>query len=295
MSALAALDAHVQEYRTRGFTIIRNAIPPQELEPFRLAIGRAIEALAQELLAQGKITELHQGLPIEDRLTRILGGQEFGRSWDQPVYGPELHALIQQPGIIRALRGILGPDICFDGGHRLRPKLPHSELTAFPWHQDSQYYGVGTEHLHIVSVWVPLVDVDEDNGCLYFIPGSQTWGLLQGARGADMNIRSEIDVESRGVPVAAPMRRGDIVLFSNLTVHGSKVNHTDRVRWSIDLRYSAARSQDPATAEVARARELYSDRLEGMDPGFAVSGIGSPVDFPTWNARQHAVRTRSHA
>ena len=65
---------------------------------------------------------------------------------------------------------------------RGRVKLPESEVTAWPWHQDTQYYGNPTQHLHVISVWIPLVDVDERNGCLHLLPGSHRWGLLGGAR-----------------------------------------------------------------------------------------------------------------
>jgi phytanoyl-CoA hydroxylase len=291
MTSLAEPSTRQQEeYRTRGYTIVRNAFPPAALDPLRSAIARALDELAASLKAEGKITDLHAEASIEDRLLLLIGDGEFGRSWDDPVFGPELHGLVSHPAILGQLQGLIGPRIRFDGGHRLRPKLPHSELTAFPWHQDSQYYGVGTEHLHVVSVWVPLVDVDEQNGCLWFIPGSHRWGLQQGARGTDLNIRMAEDVESRGTPEPAVMRRGDLVCFSNLTVHGSRVNHTERVRWSIDLRYSADRADDPDSELVRRARALYSDRLEQSDPGFRVTGPGAPESFATWCDRRAAIR-----
>jgi hypothetical protein len=28
-----------------------------------------------------------------------------------------------------------------------------------------------------MSVWIPLQDADERNGCLWVVPGSHTWGL----------------------------------------------------------------------------------------------------------------------
>ncbi|MEE2753889.1 MAG: phytanoyl-CoA dioxygenase family protein [Candidatus Latescibacterota bacterium] len=45
------------------------------------------------------------------------------------------------------------------------------------------------------------------------------------------------DVEKRGKPTALPMSQGDILFFSNLTFHSSKPNITDKVMWSVDLRY----------------------------------------------------------
>jgi phytanoyl-CoA hydroxylase len=279
-----------RSYRERGFAVVRGAIPAQDLQPLRATIARGLDALARELIAKGEATHDHAHLDIEDRLPALLGEREFGRSWDDPVFGPELHALIQHPGLLAPLQSLLGEDVRFDGSHRLRPKLPHSELTAFPWHQDSQYYGPPSAGMHIVSLWVPLVDVDESNGCLWFIPGSQRWGLLPGARGADMNIRSPVDVEGQGTPEALPMRLGDIVLFSNLTVHGSKVNRTERVRWSLDLRYSAIKDPAACEAREREAREYYYSICEGSSPGMRVLGGPGPERFTTWNDRFLAAR-----
>jgi len=75
--------------------------------------------------------------------------------------------------------------------------MPNSQATAFPLHQDSQYYGKLSQHAYIITVWIPLVDVNEVNGCLYVIPGSHQWELIDSARDENQNMRSFVDVEER--------------------------------------------------------------------------------------------------
>ncbi len=290
MSA-ATLDAPAiaRGYRDNGFVLARGAFAASDLEPVRAAIARAIDDLARQRVARGESTDSHAGESIETRLVKLLAGEELGRSWDEPVFGHELHALIAHEAIVSRLRALLGERINFDGGYHVRPKLPDSELTSFPFHQDSQYYGAGTEHADIVSAWVPLVDVDEANGCLWLIPGSHRWGLLGGARGADLNIRTFEDVERRAKAIPIPMCRGDILFFTNLTVHGSKINRTPRVRWSIDLRYTA----DPAGRDIdERERASLAQYFANpRTPGFAVSGAGGPESFQAWRKRCAAQRS----
>jgi ectoine hydroxylase-related dioxygenase (phytanoyl-CoA dioxygenase family) len=45
-------------------------------------------------------------------------------------------------------------------------------------------------------------------------------------------------VEQYGEVFSEPMRAGDVMAFHNLTLHSTCPNErSDRVRWSIDLRY----------------------------------------------------------
>ena len=52
-----------------------------------------------------------------------------------------------------------------------------------------------------------------------------------------LNISIEEVSEAERQPV--PTKAGSMVMFSSMTPHGSLVNHTDTIRWSMDLRYQA--------------------------------------------------------
>jgi hypothetical protein len=252
-----------EHYDSQGFAFFPGALAENDLLPLIGCIERGVDARARTLHAEGKLTNLHSEEPYDKRLVRLCGGREPGmRSWDEVFDSDNLLALACNPKLLDVLETMLGPDISFSGDFHLRPKLPESRLTSFPWHQDSQYYGAPTRHLHIVTVWVPLVDVDERNGCLWVIPGSQRWGLLKGERGTDMNIRTFEDVEKRGTPQPVPMKRGDLLLFSNLTFHASKLNLTDRVRWSLDLRYIATPQPESMNSNEREALEYYLGKLQ---------------------------------
>ena len=201
-------------YGRDGCELVRGVIPVGDLEPLRDRISDQVGLHARQLLDEGKVDDLFEGLPFGKRLAALHAKNELPlRQWNEPFFGPELHALINHPGIADALEPHLGRNVSFNGDYHLRPKLPDSERTAFPFHQDSQYYGQASRHAHIVTVWIPLVDVDEANGCLFVIPGSHEWELFGSARDELGNMRSFEDVEDRGTPVPVPMALGDILLF----------------------------------------------------------------------------------
>ena len=105
---------------------------------------------------------------------------------------------------------------------------------------------------------------------LYVIPGSQRWELVGSARDENSKMRSFQDVEKRGAPIPLPMRRGDILLFSNMTFHGSKVNHT----------YSAT------PLEQEGEDFLYNKLRKGTRIPFVVRGVGERLSFETWQSER---------
>ena len=272
-------------YERDGFQLIPQAIPQQDLQPLRDRINRQVGIHAQTLFDEGKIDDLYEDLPFGQRLAALHADNELRlRQWNAPFFGPELHAIINHPGIADALERHLGPNVSFNGDYHLRPKMPDSERTAFPLHQDSQYYGKASQHAHIITVWIPLVDVDEVNGCLFVIPGSNHWELIDSARDENSNMRSFEDPEARGTPVPVPMKAGDILLFSNMTFHGSKVNLSEAVRWSTDIRYIRTPGSFTASEEVQAAEEYMNAllRKNKRHAPMVVRGEGRRSSFEQW-------------
>ena len=261
--------SEVASYWDQGYLIQRQALKIPELASACTLIMVLVDRYASQLYQEGKISCLFEGEPFERRLVLINQQAELKASlWDlaQAFDCPELFHLIRHPAILDRLESLLGPEISWTGSYVTRFKLPQNQGTVFPWHQDSQYYGQATQHLHVVSLWVPLVEVNEDNGCLYIIPGSHNWSLLKGQREEDNKVHTLEEVEQRGTPVALPMKQGDILLFSNLTCHASKLNTSSSVRWSVDLRYVAS-------PQFQRQTELQRQGYDGLKNHYRVEPI----------------------
>jgi phytanoyl-CoA hydroxylase len=133
------------------------------------------------------------------------------------------------------------------------------------WHQDSHYLGADTASQLLVSVWIPLVDTDTANGCMQVIPASHGWGLVAAEMDPDHQAwRPLEDPTLRGTPLSCEMSVGDVLMFTNLTVHRSLPNVSDHTRWSIDVRYHATgltpeRGASDLPGFVARSRSLPGD------------------------------------
>jgi ectoine hydroxylase-related dioxygenase (phytanoyl-CoA dioxygenase family) len=114
-------------------------------------------------------------------------------------------------------------------------------------HQDNYYLRAkpGT----CCAAWMALEDVDEENGCLQVVPGSQDWPVLCTVP-ADIT-QSFTDVMTpipEGTPVI-PMRMkpGDVLFFNGQLVHGSLPNVSkDRFRRSLIAHYIEGEAQQVA-------------------------------------------------
>ncbi|MBM3261862.1 MAG: phytanoyl-CoA dioxygenase family protein [candidate division Zixibacteria bacterium] len=225
-------------YEEQGYLIVRDVLTDDDLSLVRSAVERHVDEQAHTFYAEGKIAERYEKLPFTHRLTQLY--QHRSRKsigWNREVFSREIYDFGMLPQILDIAESLVGPELQFNGDYWIRTKLPGDSVTTFPWHQDSGYYGDPTP-FHILSLWIPLVDVDEENGCMQVIPGSHRWGLLPVGRDDEGHHVPLEELEKRGEVVTLPMKAGEIFAFHNLTIHRSLMNRTDGIRWSIDLRYS---------------------------------------------------------
>ena len=272
------------QYEEDGYLLIRNVISQKDLKPLINCIEKAVDIFIKKLFLQKEIDQTYENFSFEKRLSMINKQKKISyRTWDNPIFGPELFKLIHHKSIIKVLEPYLGPNFSFNGDYHLRPKMPDSKYTAFPFHNDSQYYEKLSEYSKIITVWIPLVDVDENNGCLKIIPGSNHWEWINSSRDKYFNMRSDEDVQKRKKSIPLPMKVGDIVIFSNHTFHGSGINHTSKVRWSIDLRYCRTRNFYEASEKEKFSEDYMYEKLKqsGRIP-MVVKGLGPKWTFKEW-------------
>jgi ectoine hydroxylase-related dioxygenase (phytanoyl-CoA dioxygenase family) len=289
-------------YEQNGYVVVRDLIDDQDLEPIRDFIKAKVDAYSCELYGEGKLSSRYEDESFERRYAVICEELDIlPRNWSFGMYGREFYDLYNLPGVLDVLRLLLGSEVSNIGTPALRTKLPQSVITSFPWHQDSQYLdqsaiGKKEKHtggLHMVTVWVPLVEATVENGCCWVIPGSHRWGLLDGARGADSNVQMEEDVEARGTPVPVSLKPGGALFMSNLTVHTSKVNTTRKSRWSIDFRYLPTPDRADLTVEQREAAEFVRNKnLAGESVPLVVLTEGDKPTWEEWEAQVTAQKAR---
>lgn len=100
-------------------------------------------------------------------------------------------------------------------------------------HADWTY--VDEEKFQSIAIWVPLIDVDADNGCLGIIEGShKVTNNIRGPLIRQSSREQEGDWEKRYGKLL-PMKAGDAIIYSHALLHYSHSNKTDRIRPAINL------------------------------------------------------------
>jgi ectoine hydroxylase-related dioxygenase (phytanoyl-CoA dioxygenase family) len=101
------------------------------------------------------------------------------------------------------------------------------------WHQDYSYW-TRTIPMQHLTCWVGLDDATTENGCLYYVPRSQNWGLLDkpelaGEMDGLMKMLNEEQKEAFK-PVPVPLQKGYATFHHPLMVHGSYANQSPHAR-----------------------------------------------------------------
>jgi ectoine hydroxylase-related dioxygenase (phytanoyl-CoA dioxygenase family) len=289
-----------EEFLAHGFTVVENAIRLGELEPLKSLIEKEINDRAQAFYSTRELDELFESEPLQLRLLRL--GERCPRlrqGWKPNLnLSREIYELMTHDSVKEILMTILSAEAFTDASPQLRIQNPSSTQETTAWHQDTSYAndalkkeGVVADKIQFVTCWIPLMDVDVQNGCLNVMPGSKNWGLVKSSRDAENHIRAQIDVEARGCPVPVPMKQGDILFMHNLCLHCGNLNVSDRLRWSVDFRYFPAADSERLDAEQKRILDVMSHLGEkDRRPTFrGVSRSGRQSSYEEWIDRSRSL------
>jgi ectoine hydroxylase-related dioxygenase (phytanoyl-CoA dioxygenase family) len=107
-----------------------------------------------------------------------------------------------------------------------------------PWHQDYPYWPMNESGAF--SIWIALDDVDENNGCMMFVPKSQKLKNLKHVDLVDPHdIFSETREADRNTAAIVRMKAGSCTFHDGLTFHYAHSNQTDKPRRALAIIYMA--------------------------------------------------------
>jgi ectoine hydroxylase-related dioxygenase (phytanoyl-CoA dioxygenase family) len=115
-------------------------------------------------------------------------------------------------------------------------KVPR-EGAKTPWHQDAHYWP-HVEKGDQITIWIALKDATTANGCMSFIPGSQTVKTLEPISLADPQNIFDLAPDFRGIkPTTCELTAGSCTFHNGLTFHYAGPNKSDTMREAFAILY----------------------------------------------------------
>jgi ectoine hydroxylase-related dioxygenase (phytanoyl-CoA dioxygenase family) len=140
--------------------------------------------------------------------------------------------------VVAIVSDLIGPSVVAWGSHFFC-KMPRDGKTV-SWHQDASYWPLTPSKA--VTVWLAIDDADRGNACMKYIPGTHVLGHLtyKLTENDPTNVLNQTvpEVEKYGEPVYVELKAGEASLHSDLLLHGSEANASDRRRCGLTLRYT---------------------------------------------------------
>lgn len=236
----------VELYREDGFLRIPQVFEAAELDAMRADLDELLQSWATTSSGwTGPWRQVYMSPDVEARsqLTVLHDLHFYSSAWMRAVTSPRL---------AEAMSDLLGPNV--ELHHTTLHLKPPETGMPFPMHQDSPFYR--HERQAYVDAIVHLDDTTDANGCLRFLPGSHRDGHLDHITevdGNDVSPHLPTDDWRLEDTVPVPAQAGDVVAFSIYTVHGSKINTTDRWRRLVRLGYRDPENRQLTGQSVGRA------------------------------------------
>ena len=216
-----------------------------------------IKSEISELISLSGVESSTQRVASDFAKLAINNRQKASRVFDCLKNLPSVNNFIYSYAIQQIFREALNSELL------LYPRLqqncradhPGESKYSYPWHNDLSYNG-GSLNSYII--WIPLDDVNVDNGSLHVIPSSHNAHQIisydeislsnKNSAGYFIveNIKHILEVlgEKR-----VDLRRGQGVIFHSKLLHKSGENNTETTRLALQIRCFDAKSEDAVNSE----------------------------------------------
>lgn len=253
----------VTRFRSNGHINLQGVANDGEISFFRQAINEASKHHGQRDAGPlenrdvyGKAFLKHMNLWTKDPATRaFVLAERFGR-------------------IAAELMGVDGVRVYHD---QALFKEPGGGLT--PWHQDQYYWPVDTDNT--VTMWMPLVDLDESMGILKFASRSHLKGYL-GTLPISEESEAVFDgyIRDNGMEIYSEetMRAGDASFHYGWNLHAAPGNHSDRVREVMTVIWVADGCRVTKPINPNQERDI-TRWMPGLQPGDLVASDLNPTAY----------------
>jgi phytanoyl-CoA hydroxylase len=223
----------IDEYRTNGALIYPSLLEESEIGDLLTAISEALVKMGANKVAGSSV--LNEPSEKEQKKDDFYDGVFLQKLnlWKISELVKKVFLGAGLGEMVTTLEGVEGMRVWHD---QTLQKMPWGNPTA--WHLDNPYWSFYSRHA--ISIWIALDDATIQNGCLYYILGSQTEARFEKNVGIGQNtggLFKEYPEWSKREPLIAEMKKGSCGFHNGLTAHGAGPNMTPYPRRAMTCGY----------------------------------------------------------
>lgn len=116
---------------------------------------------------------------------------------------------------------------------------PPMNMKETAWHQDAAYGRQLTFSSRRLHWWLPLHDVDEDQSCMRFVPGSHLTPVAKHFPADPTSDALRTELPEGANVIACPLKEGSATIHLPNTLHSTGPNNTLKPRVAFIVQYAA--------------------------------------------------------
>jgi ectoine hydroxylase-related dioxygenase (phytanoyl-CoA dioxygenase family) len=244
----------IDAFHRNGFLDGGRILDDNAVEALRTDLDRVMQAGPDGFPEEGPRPALFRNLSWNDADRTVW---QIVNIWE---VAPAFRQLLYHPFIVTAIAQLTGASDLMVWHDQLLYKPPGNG-GATRWHQDAPLWPI-IRPMTPVSAWVALDDVDEENGCMWMVPGSHRWGDQMAFLRTQVHLKhldefphlrgftppADADVTALD-PQSRPVKHGEVAFHHCLTWHGSPQNRSTRPRRAIAIHYMTGEARYVASGE----------------------------------------------
>lgn len=237
------------DFERDGFVVIRNFLPQPEFQTLVANVDRYVREVVPTLGDRDAFYDDRSKPETLKQLARMEQDAFFAEYLRHPLW-------------VSTAAALLGEDVRTHGSEWFNKPPSTNHIT--PPHQDNYYFCLKPPQ--VLTMWLALDAVDEENGCLRYVPGSHRLGVRPHSRTQTLGFSqgisdyTEADIARE---VALHAQPNDVLIHHGNTIHRANANRSSiRHRRSFALvlqGLSAERDQAAFDRYLAAAKSQHQE------------------------------------
>ena len=242
---------HLQQFTEDGFLVLRQYQTPPQVDTLRAELERFIADTVPTLPREEVFYENKQDPTTLKQIQNLH------------IHAPFFTALTIDSPLEELATQLLGQEVRAVNLQYFNKPPQFGQPT--PAHQDGYYFML--EPNEAITLWLALDPVDEENGCIRYLPGSHRRGLRPHGRTQTLGFSQGItdyDAKDEQQEVVLPAQPGDLLAHHSLTIHRADGNRsTNRTRRALGFVYFAKTARVSETKQLRHAELMDDLRTSG--------------------------------